>query len=332
MLCRIVGAIVVLQLAAGLVHGSTISIQGGGGPGSLYMLMPNTAGQVLTLLISGTDYYSAANVQMTMNWGFSPAPVVTAVFGDDGGSIPAANLAGSVWAGGGGGVSSMPNGTWPGSSGLTVRAGFQTPGFVAKNTQGIFATLTISTVGAPLAGFKLDFTGTTLTRYDEEFNEFAVPLVADPIYLGWGFGEVTASPAPSSPIVIADNLLPGAAAELQDAISLTNLDGSSTFPTTYLAESATITGPDAALFSIIGGFSPSLVTFEEFTKFGIRFAGAMAPGTYTANVQFTFDGGNRDLPPISYPLVVNVVPEPSTHALLALGVACVGAIRSRKRR
>jgi hypothetical protein len=313
---QILVASLLLVLAAGAASGNTISLPGGG------ILLPNTAGQTLTLVMTGSDTYTDMNLRMKINWGFSPAPVVTAVFGDPELSIPTANLAGSVWTGGSAGIS---------STGLNLDASFATAGRVPQSTQGMIAVLTVSTVGVPFAGFKLDFTGTELFNgMDPDFEPIPVPLQADPIFLNWGFGEVTAAPAAGSPIVVANGLLPGIAADLPDAITLSNLNGTETFTSHYLVESATITGPDAALFSIIGGFSPTLVTFEEFVKYGVRFAGAMAPGTYTANLQFTFDTGDTTTAPISYPLTVTVVPEPSTYALLMIGVGGVFAIQRRR--
>jgi MYXO-CTERM domain-containing protein len=158
---------------------SVISIQ----PGQ-EILQPGLAGQTVTLLISGADLYSDSNLRMSINGGVGPAPAVEAVFGDTGGTITGALLAGSVWAGGSGGIGGPPNGTTADSSGLETIVALATNGFAAQNTGGIYATLTVTTVGVGAGDYVVDLSATDLLLSDPETGEFVfVPLTFGPLTL-----------------------------------------------------------------------------------------------------------------------------------------------------
>lgn len=157
-----------------LANASVISVQGGPN----IALLPNTAGQQITLQISGADFYTDSNLRMSINGGVGPAPAVSLVFGDPAGAIPGANLAGSVWAGGSAGTAGTPNGTTADSSGLELIAAFQSAGGgTPQNTAGIYAVLTVSTVGVGAGNYALSLAGTDLFNgLDENFDPIPVPL------------------------------------------------------------------------------------------------------------------------------------------------------------
>src|SRR5262245_7244242 len=69
-----------------------------------HLLQPNQAGQKISLYMTGNDEYTDGNFGFLINGGLPIAPVITHVFGHIGGAIPTANLAGSIWEGGQGGV------------------------------------------------------------------------------------------------------------------------------------------------------------------------------------------------------------------------------------
>jgi hypothetical protein len=172
-----------LLFAPSLGQANLISLQGG----PIVGLAPNTGGQVLTLLLSGTDLYSSTDFQIQINGGVGPAPFITAIFGDTGSLIsPSSLYAGSIWAGGSAGITVDPNGTWPSSSGLTTGGGFATPAFVPQTTNGIYATITVSTVGIPSGNFSLTLDGTIMTYVSPEFDEIPVPLQFAPMTIGCG--------------------------------------------------------------------------------------------------------------------------------------------------
>jgi hypothetical protein len=157
---------------------SLISMQGTG------QLLPNTPGQIITLLISGSDTYTDSNLRSSINGGVGGAPAVSAVFGDSALTIPGANLAGSVWVNGLAGIASNPNGTTSDSSGLLVIAGFATPGFSPINTAGIYATLTVSTVGVAPGVYSFSLAGTDLFNgLNEDFEGIPVELQFAPMSL-----------------------------------------------------------------------------------------------------------------------------------------------------
>jgi hypothetical protein len=189
---------VLVLLCSTAAEASTISLLGG----PVVNLLPNTAGQQIVVLISGTDFYSQVDLRTSINGGVHSAPRVTAVFDDPSGSIPTANLAGSVWAGSTiSGTYLAPNGPAGDglSSGLQTWAGFATPDFIPQDTAGIFAVLTVSTAdysvelvhGDPPVDFTispgqytLSFEGTVLYYgLDENFEEVISPLQFDAVTL-----------------------------------------------------------------------------------------------------------------------------------------------------
>ena len=160
-----------------LANASTIAPQ----DGAVVNLLPNTAGQVVNLLISGSDFYTDSNFQMTINGGVGPAPAVEAVFGDTGALIsPGTLLNGSVWQNGTGGITGAPNGTTFDSSGLTTGAGFQTPGTAPQSTAGIYIALTVTTVGISGGDYIVSLAGTDLNNGldPETFEPLPVQLDA----------------------------------------------------------------------------------------------------------------------------------------------------------
>jgi hypothetical protein len=176
-----------LMLAAPVfAQASTISMLESG------VLTANTANQTITLLISGTDLYTDSNMFLVINGGSGPAPAVQTVFGDTGGSIPIANLAGSVWAGGQAGINLPPEGTTTDSSGLTVGASFTTPGFAPTNAGGTYALLTVSTVGVPAGVYSIDLSSTTLLLSNPETGD------AEFVQLSFAPMQFTIIPEPSS--------------------------------------------------------------------------------------------------------------------------------------
>jgi hypothetical protein len=168
-------AIFAVLFVPAVASASTISLLGGG---VNIPMVPNTAGQTATFLISGTDPYVAVDIVMTINGGVAPAPAIETVFGDTGAAIPGANLAGSVWAGGSAGINLPPDGTTADSSGLTTGGSFQTPAAASITTEGIFLTFTFTTVGVPAGIYELSFAGTVLNNgLDQEtFEPIVVPL------------------------------------------------------------------------------------------------------------------------------------------------------------
>jgi hypothetical protein len=127
---------------------------------------------------------------LTINGGVGPAPAITLVFNDPATTIPGANLVGSVWANGNGGIFAPPNGTTADSSGLNTVAFFVTPGATPQNTSGIVVTLTISTVGVFPGDYAIDLTGSTLFNgLDDELNPIPVPLTFQPIVMRVGIPE-----------------------------------------------------------------------------------------------------------------------------------------------
>jgi len=158
---------------------SLISMQGTGA------LLPNTPGQQIVLLISGSDFYTDGNMRSTINGGVGVAPTVTLLNGATQGAYVAANLVGTVWAGGGGGVAANPNGTTTTSSGLLAGFAINTPGFAPQNTAGVYSVLTVSTVGVAPGVYSFSLAGTDLFNGldPETFEPFVVPLQFAPMQL-----------------------------------------------------------------------------------------------------------------------------------------------------
>jgi hypothetical protein len=190
---------VLILLCSTSAEASTISVLGG----PVVDLLPNTPGQQIVVLISGTDLYSLLDLHTSINGGVGPAPRVTAVFNDPSFLIPTANLAGSVWAGTvNAGIGGAPNGTAGDgiSSGLQTWASFATPGFIPQDTAGIVAILTVSTadyvnndeplvtITIPPGQYTLSFEGTELINGVDE-NE-------DPIFAPLQFAAVTLNVLP----------------------------------------------------------------------------------------------------------------------------------------
>jgi hypothetical protein len=164
-----------------------ISLQGSG------ELLPNAAGQQITLLMSGSDFYTNSNIYLKINGGVGPAPRVTHVFGDVGAAIdPYSLLDGSVWQGGQGGISLAAEGTYPGGSGLNMLTFYVTPQLQPQNNAGVFLKLTVSTVGVPAGSYAMDLTGTELINgLNAELEPIFAPLELTNITL-------TVVPEPSS--------------------------------------------------------------------------------------------------------------------------------------
>jgi hypothetical protein len=160
-------------------NANLISLQGSGD------LLPNTAGQQITLLMSGSDFYSDSNPRFKINGGVGPAPRVTHVFGDTGFAFePTSVLDGSIWENGGGGIGINAQGTYPSASGLNMVAALYTLGFTPQNTSGVYLVLTVTTVGVPVGPYSLDLTGTDLFNgLDNEFDPIPVPLELSSIVL-----------------------------------------------------------------------------------------------------------------------------------------------------
>jgi hypothetical protein len=192
---------VLILLCSTAAEASTISVLGG----PVVDLLPNTAGQQIVVLISGTDLYTHMTLRTSINGGVAPAPRVTAVFNHGVLGIPTANLAGSVWE------SNIPTGIraaihpYPNNTtefegtviddpneGLSTWVSAVTANGIAQNTAGILAILTLSTEaystevvhGEPLVTFTiapgqytLSFEGTELFNGFDELEEgLPVPL------------------------------------------------------------------------------------------------------------------------------------------------------------
>lgn len=155
-----------LLVVPAFAQATTVSVVGG----PVIELLPNTPDQVISFRIDATEAYSSTDVKTQINGGVGPAPFVTHVFNDPAAGIPVGNLAGSVWQNGFGGILLDPEGTAPGSSGLTTSVGFSTPGFGATNASGLYMTFTISTVGVPAGNYLLTFDDSIITYVDEDFN------------------------------------------------------------------------------------------------------------------------------------------------------------------
>lgn len=147
-------------------------------------LQPNQAGQVVSLIMTGTDAYKNSDLGLLINGGVAGAPVVTHVFGATAGAIPIANLAGSIWENGQAGVGgTFPDGTASVGTGFRTIAGFETVGQSSSTASGIYVTLTFSTIGvAPgVYSFSLtDHPGFETALFfgvdPETFDPISVPL------------------------------------------------------------------------------------------------------------------------------------------------------------
>jgi hypothetical protein len=176
---QFIASLLLALLAPVFAHASVLSLQGDG------VLLPETSGQHLVLMISGNDFYAFSDLQFTVNGGVGPAPAITHVFGDTDRNIPKALLVSSVWQGGGAGIDQFPKGTTTESSGLQTHVGFiSLNGGAPINTVGIYAVLTLTTVGVPAGEYHVDLEGTWLASgVDEEFEYIPVPLELPDIVL-----------------------------------------------------------------------------------------------------------------------------------------------------
>ena len=168
---RMIAPLLMALVAPMVAQASVISMQGSG------ILLPETAGQQVILQITGTDFYTESLLKVTINGGVGPAPAISHVFGDFGGSIPTASLAGSVWANGAGGIGLDPYGTSIDSTGRQTLVHFGTQGFASINSAGIYALLTVSTVGVPAGAYSVTLEDAELFNgLDSEFENILVPL------------------------------------------------------------------------------------------------------------------------------------------------------------
>jgi hypothetical protein len=140
-------------------------------------LLQNTAGQTINIMLTSTagSEYSSTDMRTVIAAG---GPQVTHVFNDVAAGIPIGNLAGSIWAGGSGGINAAPNGTTATSTGRQTAGGFATAGFANQSTGGIFVTLTVTTVGISPGLYALNLTGhpSGSTRvWISELDEFGDP-------------------------------------------------------------------------------------------------------------------------------------------------------------
>jgi hypothetical protein len=146
-------------------------------------LQPNQAGQVVSLFMTGTDTYSNSDVGFLINGGVAGAPIITHVFGDTTAAIPSANLAGSIWEGGQAGIGvSFPDGTSTAGTGFQTIAAFATPGFTPSTANGIYVTLTFSTIGVAPGVYSFSLTDhptrppELLLGVDENLEPVLVPF------------------------------------------------------------------------------------------------------------------------------------------------------------
>jgi hypothetical protein len=160
---------------------------GVGSSSAAVILMGETANQQVSLMLSGNDFYTDSNLRIVINGGVEPAPRITAVYNDPALAIPGANLAGSIWENGSGGIFGAPNGTAADSSGLTTVAFYVAAGATPKNQSGLHTLLTFSTIGVPPGVYTFDITTSDLFNgLDDEFNPIPVPLTftATTLYVG----------------------------------------------------------------------------------------------------------------------------------------------------
>ena len=210
-------------------------------------IQPFGPSQLITLGMTGTDYYTDSNFVGTITGG----PSVTAINGKTTtGAFTAANLTGTIWAGGFGGISGL---------GLTPSAGFLTAGAGApQNTNGVYATMTVNTLVFSAGVYSISLAGTTLSNglTDPDLEPIPVPLDAPDVYFlipPLEPAELTATPSDGTPISFGASVLPSTSVAIGDAVSLSDAPGAG-----YLnVQTGTITGPNAGLFEIVGGFSPT---------------------------------------------------------------------------
>jgi hypothetical protein len=159
----------------------------------------NQAGQDITITLSGaseSEMYTDSNLRLLIATG---GPVITAVFGITAqGAIPSANLAGSIWQGGAGGIAHSPDGLAPPDSGQRLIAGLNTGSFVPTSANGTYAVLTIDTTGVAPGTYAFSVTDHPIKSTDL-FNGFIDEIDFEPmptnLTLENGFLVVTPEPA-----------------------------------------------------------------------------------------------------------------------------------------
>jgi hypothetical protein len=129
-----------------------------------HVLLQETADQTFNITITADEDYAFGDTRTTIE---ATGPFITKVNGDTDGAI--ASMAGTVWAGGGGGISGSPNGTPTiGDDGRFLTWSHNTSSFAVQQTGGIHAIITVSTVG--VAPGVYDFTDGNDSGISELFS------------------------------------------------------------------------------------------------------------------------------------------------------------------
>lgn len=167
-------------------------------------LLPNTPGQVVNLMVTGTDQYNSFDLKSFINGGLAGGPAISHVFGDPAAAIPATNLVGSVWEGGNGGIGvNYPEGTTTVGSGYQTFATFTTLMGELTTANGIVVSLTFDTTGVAPGVYSFSLTdgpmGPTamFAGYDLETWE---PIVTPLTIVN---GTLTVVPEPASLVTAA---------------------------------------------------------------------------------------------------------------------------------
>jgi hypothetical protein len=117
-----------------------------------HILEQNKADQTFNITITADEDYAFGDTRTTIE---ASGPFITKINGTTDGAI--ASMAGTVWAGGGGGIAGTPNGTPTiGDNGRFLTWSHNTSSFAVQQTDGIHAIVTVSTVG--IAAGVYDFT------------------------------------------------------------------------------------------------------------------------------------------------------------------------------
>ena len=165
----------------------------------VHPLLANTAGQKINVnLKANGEFYTDGNMRLLIAAG---GPVVTHVFNDTDGAIPGANLAAAIWVGGSAGIGGVADGTTTTGTGRRTTASFLTAGGgTPQNTDGIFATLTLSTVGIAPGTYSFSLTAHPNGASDlfNGLDEFDEPI---PTNLQMVNGSLTVVPEPGSMVL-----------------------------------------------------------------------------------------------------------------------------------